>query len=200
VILSSIIFSSSQGETRSQKTLFIQLISEFLDVYSPPTRLNNFQGANNEQDLWVLDDVGPWSFPPVWEEECSSFTKLIKLLDGQTARIDWGDRGQHVFLKTQNVPMIIVGFGGFFPKTLKSLSSRLFVVRWDSLCPVGNLTAERIAATIFSLALNHHLFKRDQPDEKSYLYRSFKPLASLWGEEAKSKGPIRAFFPSLEDR
>jgi hypothetical protein len=66
----------------------MQLISEFLEVYFFPPRLNNLEGANNQQDFWVLDCIPPWSFPPIWEEECSSLSKLLKLLDGKKASFE----------------------------------------------------------------------------------------------------------------
>jgi hypothetical protein len=70
-----------------------------------------------------------------------------------------------VFLKTQNVPIILIGFGKFLPHIFEHYCSQLFVMEWDNHSPVGHLTAERLATTMFWVALKHHLGDRVQLEE-----------------------------------
>jgi hypothetical protein len=104
-----------QGGTQSQKSVFMQLLSRSLNVSFATPTLNHFEGANNDHDIFILDGVSPQAYPLTWETIFYSRTKLLKLLDGQKATFDWGDRGQHGFLKTRNIPVILIGVGGHLP-------------------------------------------------------------------------------------
>lgn len=155
-----------QGGTQSQKSVFMQLLSRSLNVSFATPTLNHFEGANNDHDIFILDGVSPQAYPLTWETIFYSRTKLLKLLDGQKATFDWGDRGQHGFLKTRNIPVILIGVGGHLPPAFQHhcFRSRLVFVHWEGHCPVGQLTPERIASlyftppwsTIYIVALTNH--------------------------------------------
>ena len=63
---------------------------------------------------------------------------LKKVLEGQSANLDWGDRNQYVFHKKMNVPVILVGKDKIPPAFYdSSFLKKMFVVRWEGKSPIG---------------------------------------------------------------
>lgn len=85
-----------------------------------------------------------------WELKSPTHGTLLKVLDGKTASLDWGDQGQHVLFKTRNIPVILLVTGYYIPTVFNRplICYRLALVSWDGICPIGYLDAERIAATV----------------------------------------------------
>ena len=143
-----------------QKSVFVELISKSLRVYFPPLSLDNFEGAEQDWDLWVLDGISPH----LWDEEwlrSAAASKLERILSGQTVALEWGVDSRHVFLKRANLPIILISNGGAIPPALMDpfFSNKLVFTRWSDFVR-SDMTPERIAATIFSRALLLHLVVR----------------------------------------
>lgn len=117
----------------------------------------------------MMQTYGFWTkclilfFHEDWVKRSQAHFHLIRILNGQCASLDWGEKVERVFVKTQNLPIILLGVGSAgiaLAFRNEIFSSRLLSVKWDGACPVGELTAERIAATIFKEALELHLRKQ----------------------------------------
>lgn len=84
------------GEPKSGKSSFLEMLKDLFFVYELSERKDDFSGATNEYDLWVMDE---------FEVDFMSQRVLNKVLDGQKVRLD--AKYGHSFLKTKNVPVIL---------------------------------------------------------------------------------------------
>lgn len=84
------------GTPGSGKSTFLDALKDFLFVYEVSERKDDFSGATNDYDLWVIDE---------FEVDFMSKRVLNKVLDGQRVRLD--SKYGHSFLKTKNVPVIL---------------------------------------------------------------------------------------------
>jgi hypothetical protein len=147
------------GPSRSQKTLFMRLISEVIKTYELPLTLDRFLGATNDQNLWFVDNALPqiFSTSSPSREDLRYQDLLLRLLDGINTTVTWteGDGKQRVFNKTQNIPIILFSSGNNIPEEIfddPRYSERIAVAQWEGVSPVGEVTAPRVAATIYRAA------------------------------------------------
>ena len=73
------------------------MLKESLYVYDLSERRDNFSGASNNYDLWLIDEFQVYFM---------SKRVLNKVLDRQKVRLD--AKYGHSFFKTKNVPVILV--------------------------------------------------------------------------------------------
>ena len=88
------------------------MLSKVLRVYSTGHRKNDFSGAKNFYDIWVIDE------PTERERRSSSsyfhqeeaeqeMNKLLTILDGQPCRLD--GKYEKRWIQSMNVPIILIG-------------------------------------------------------------------------------------------
>ena len=121
----------------TNKTNFVQSLSEFLKVYFVPRRPKDFTGASAHHDLWVIDELSGY--------DCD-LDMLNMLLDGQKVSLD--TKYGKVFLKEINVPIILIS--NYLPFNLvseKSFESRVFFM--DFFSKIDHIDAGRLASTLF---------------------------------------------------
>jgi hypothetical protein len=90
--------------------------------------------------------------------------KMHKILSGHTASLEWGDRAQYVFLKRQNIPVILVVLGDEVPLVFREypLCKKVCSRIWKDTAEESTLwlDSERVAATILDFALQCHAICR----------------------------------------
>lgn len=86
------------GLPGTHKTNLISALSEFLKVYMVPRRENDFSGADQDYDLWVIDE---------WEHHKMNTGLLKIILDGQRTVLDI--KYARTIEKKKNVPIIMLG-------------------------------------------------------------------------------------------
>lgn len=146
------------GQPETQKTLFMQLISELFEVYFGDPELHNLSGADPSDDLWVLDGVSSDMYGEAWSKSKEA-VMLSQLLYGQKMPIYWG--ADNMYWKATNIPIVLIGeneipLGLFHPR----FQAKLVVSRWFGHCPVGLLSLKRVASTLLNEGLKWHLYFR----------------------------------------
>jgi len=94
------------GQPETQKTLFMQLISELFEVYFGDPELHNLSGADPSDDLWVLDGVSSDMYGEAWSKSKEA-VMLSQLLYGQKMPIYWG--ADNMYWKATNIPIVLIG-------------------------------------------------------------------------------------------
>lgn len=84
------------GDPKSGKSTFLEMLKDLFFVYEVSERKDDFSGATNDEDLWVIDEFTPGSM---------TNRILNKVLDGQKVRLD--AKYGHTFYKNKNVPIIL---------------------------------------------------------------------------------------------
>ena len=134
------------GEPSTQRTLLIRMLEQARRVYTTGERKSDYSGADSFHDLWVLDEFQDHvAEKTLFEEKPGVYLNhLLKLLDGQTCRLD--AKYERVFLKKRNVPIILMSkeLPYLFRKT-GPWSERIFPLKF--LSHLKRIQEERIVAT-----------------------------------------------------
>ena len=114
------------------------MLKELLSVYEVSERRDDFSGATDDSDLWVMDEFSPDSM---------SNRLLNKVLDGQKVRLD--AKYGHTFYKTRNVPIIMSTHKA--PKyrlssDQKAFDTRVLVTRFQGS---DYIEKDRLAKTLY---------------------------------------------------
>lgn len=137
------------GKPSTNKTNFVQALSEFLSVYFVPRRLNDFTGAEKEHDLWVIDELSGYGM---------ELEMLNMILDGQKIALD--SKYGRIFEKTRNVPIILISNSVPYNYVGDSFLSRIFRLYFFS--GINPIEPSRLASTLFTECLKYYyIFKKD---------------------------------------
>ena len=128
------------GGPSTHKSNLIEALSEFLQIYKMPRRRNDFSGAGDHYDLWVLDE---------WQGSDLSFDILNMILDGQKVNLD--RKYGSIYEKKRNVPVILLGTN--WPSRMgeedyEALSTRLTVIEFSTKL-AEPIQGVRLAKTVY---------------------------------------------------
>jgi len=136
------------GPPNAQKSLFISFLKKIgLRVYSVGHRKNDFSGAHDFFDLWVIDEFTDESEKHESAQRINP-NALLTLLDGQETRLD--AKYEKTFVKKANVPIILLGNHlPFIFREIKSpFAKRVIPLQFQS--HAEDLDEARIAATLYA--------------------------------------------------
>ncbi|KAA0036653.1 hypothetical protein E5676_scaffold76112G00020 [Cucumis melo var. makuwa] len=151
------------GKPNAQKSLLISLLKRAgLRIYSVGHRKNDFSGANDFFDLWVIDEFIDESNKYESEQGINPKT-LLTLLDGQESRLE--AKYERRLIKKENLPIILIGkkVPHEIRKSESPLAKRLIPLKFQTKSEVD---LARIAATFYSAMCMRaaHFSEVENPD------------------------------------
>ena len=130
------------GEPGTHKTNFVQALSIFLDVFFVPSRKDDFSGASNDDDVWVIDEFRAGRI---------SDSTLLMILDGQKVGLD--KKYGNILEKTTNLPIIMLTNKPYIEKDNASFWTRVKEVTFVSKLDEP-IMADRLPFTIYKSSLS----------------------------------------------